>query len=200
VHIEILVEEPSMEEVLQNILPLLLSDNTDFRIITFQGKSDMLQKLPYRMRGYKWIPEDFRIVTLVDKDKQNCLEIKTKLEQAAILAGFSTKTSVRDSRFQVLNRIVIEELESWFLGDLEAVRQAYPRLPAHLINSKRFADPDSIKGGTWETIEKLLKKYGYFKEGYRKLEAAREISAHMDPDRNRSKSFQVFRAGLLALE
>jgi len=31
------------------------------------------------------------------------------------------------------------------------------------------------------------------------IKAAREISVHMDPARNRSRSFQVFREGLLKL-
>ena len=95
--------------------------------------------------------------------------------------------------------VVVEELEAWFLGDMEAVRRAYSRIPASLLNTPRLRNPDSVIGGTWETLEKTLQRHGYFKGGYPKVEAARTISTHMDINRNRSKSFQVFRDGLLAL-
>jgi len=199
-HLEILVEEPSMEEALKNLLPRLLSAETSSRILTFQGKTDLLKQLPARMRAYsKWIPETYRIIVLVDEDRQDCLALKQRLEDTAIQAGLSTKTSASDPLFKVLNRIVIEELEAWFLGDMEAIRQAYPRIPASLVSSNRFHNPDAIQGGTWETMERTLQRYGYFKSGYAKVDAARTISAHMEPDRNRSKSFQVFRDGLRAL-
>lgn len=41
-------------------------------------------------------------------------------------------------------------------------------------------------------VEELLKAKGYFKSGFRKTEVAQTISRHMEPLRNRSKSFQVF--------
>jgi hypothetical protein len=198
-HIEILVEEQSMEEALKNLLPRILLPETTYRILNFQGKQNLLDHLPSRLRGYKWITDEYRIVVLLDEDRQNCFDLKQRLETAAINAGLSTKTSKGGSRFQVINRIVIEELEAWFLGDIEAIRQAYPRLPESLSISRKFHDPDSIPGGTWETLERIMKRHGYFKGGYEKVKAAREISAHMDPNRNRSKSFQVFRDGLIAM-
>ena len=45
-------------------------------------------------------------------------------------------------------------------------------------------------------MERELKKAGYFSGGLRKIEAAKTISAYMEPERNNSKSFQVFRDGL----
>lgn len=196
-HIEILVEEQSMEETLKILLPRMLSPETTYRILNFQGKQNLLKQLPARLRGYKWISDDYRIVVLLDEDRQNCVDLKQQLEAAAQLAGLSTKTSAGSSRFQVLNRIVVEELEAWFLGDIDAMRQAYPNLPETLPH--KFKNPDAVANGTWETLERTMKRHGYFKGGYAKVEAARAISAHMDPDRNRSKSFQVFRDGLLAL-
>ena len=60
-------------------------------------------------------------------------------------------------RFQVLNRIAIEELEAWFFGDVQALNQAYPKTPKTLGHKSRYKDPDSIKGGTWESMERELK-------------------------------------------
>lgn len=198
-HIEILVEEQSMEEALKILLPRMLPPETTYRILSFQGKQNLLRQLPARLRGYKWINDDYRIIVLLDEDRQNCLDLKQQMETAAQQAGLSTKTSAGGIRFQVLNRIVIEELEAWFLGDVEAIRQAYPRILATLAKTPKFRNPDSVPGGTWETLEKTMQRYGYFKGGYAKVEAARAISTYMDPNRNRSKSFQVFRNGLLSL-
>ncbi len=197
-HIEILVEEQSMEETLKILLPRMLPAETTYRILNFQGKHNLLRQLPARMRGYaSWLPAEYRILVLVDEDRQNCLELKRQMEDAARQAGLSTKTSAGGARFQVLNRVVVEELEAWFLGDVEALRQAYPRLPESI--SARFAEPDAVVGGTWEELEKTLRRHGYFKGGYLKVKAARTIAPHMDPARNRSKSFQVFRDGLQAM-
>lgn len=195
-HIEILVEEPSMEEALSNILPRILPEGIGYAIHPFQGKQDLLKKLPSRLRGYQWIPDDYRIIVLVDRDQDDCLMLKAIMEKSAIDAGFSTKSSSGAKHFQVLNRVVVEELEAWFLGDIQAVQEAYPRVLTTSVNSRKLHDPDAIVGGTWETLERILKRAGYHRTGLRKIEAARDISAHMVPERNRSRSFQVFCEGL----
>ncbi|HEV7669315.1 MAG TPA: DUF4276 family protein [Thermoanaerobaculia bacterium] len=92
----------------------------------------------------------------------------------------------------------VEELEAWFLGDIEALRAAYPRVPSTLAQRRGFRDPDAIQN-TWETLERLLQKSGYHPQGLPKIAVARAISAHMDPERNASRSFQVFRDGLREL-
>ena len=94
--------------------------------------------------------------------------------------------------YQVVNRIVIEELEAWFFGDWQAVQAAYPRVAGTIPRKAAFRDPDAIAGGTWEAIERILKRAGYFKGGLRKLELAREVAQHMEPARNSSHSFRVF--------
>jgi hypothetical protein len=75
----------------------------------------------------------------------------------------------------------------------------YPKVSKTLAGRSRYQDPDSITGGTWESLERELKKVGYFTGGLRKIEAAKTISAFMEPERNNSKSFQVFRDGLLEM-
>ncbi len=201
-HIVFLVEELSAESALLNLVPKILGSTTvTFEIHPFQCKADLLSKLTGRMRGYaKWLPEDWRIVVLVDEDRSDCLQLKERLENAAKDAGLITRSMTENAssqrRFQVMNRIAVEELESWFFGDAIALNQAYPKIPPTIGSQSRYHDPDAIGGGTWEALERELKRVGYFQGGLRKIEAVRTISAHMEPERNISKSFQIFRDGL----
>jgi hypothetical protein len=161
----------------------------------------LLSKLPNRLRGYKsWLPDEDRIVVLVDEDREDCKLLKGQLEKIAINTGFSTKTSVGISqKFQVLNRVAIEELEAWFFGDLHALINAYPGVSPNLENQAKYREADAITGGTWEALEKVLQRAGHHKGGLEKTRAAREISLHMNPSNNRSKSFQIFYDGLLKI-
>ena len=193
-HLEFLVEEPSMEAFLRAALPRLLPANCSFNIHAFRGKLDLLRKLLPRLRGYRrWVPPDYRIVVLVDRDDEDCHVLKAKLEVAAAAAALPTRSHAGASRWQVANRIVVEELEAWYFGDWDAVREAYPRVSAHIPRRATYRDPDAIKGGTWEAFERVMRRHGYFTTGLRKVEAAQAIGEHVNPDRNRSDSFGVFR-------
>jgi len=200
-HIEFLVEEPSAEAALQNLLPKILGNVATFAIHPHQGKPDLLKKLPMRLKGYShWLLGDWRIVILMDADDDDCLELKAQLEQIAWDAGLITKSAAPPGQqFQVLNRLAIEELEAWFLGDIEALHAAYPRVGLTLGQRAKYRNPDAIPGGTWEALERLLQRLNYFPEGLPKITVARQVSRHIDPARNRSRSFQVFREGLLEL-
>lgn len=197
-HIEFLVEEASTEAALKNLLPKMLGVDHTFRIHPHQGKRDLLASLPGRLKGYRgWLPKDWRIVVLIDEDREDCLELKREIERAAQQAGLTCKSAPdRDGSFCVLSRLAIEELEAWFLGDVDALTAAYPRVPAGLAGRARFRNPDAVPGGTCEALEQVLQAAGYYAAGLPKVEVARTVSRHMDPERNRSRSFQVFRAGL----
>lgn len=73
------------------------------------------------------------------------------------------------------------------------------KVSKHLTKKSKYRDPDAITGGTWEALERELKKAGYHKGGLEKVKAAREISAYMNPQENCSQSFQIFYTGLLDL-
>lgn len=94
---------------------------------------------------------------------------------------------------------LVEELEAWFFGDVQALVTAYPGVSPHLATQAKYRDPDAITGGTWEALEKVLQRAGYHQGGLEKVKAAREISLHMNPLDNRSKSFQIFYEGLLKM-
>ena len=199
-HVEVLVEEFSMEVLLRLLLPKLVGENVTFEVYPFQGKRDLLANLPPRLKGYsKWLPPSWRVVVVLDRDDADCNQLKNVLEGFAEDAKLTTKTKTRGSAWQVVNRLAIEELEAWFFGDLEAVRSVYPRIPNTLGNRAGYRDPDAIKGGTWEAFQRVLQRAGYFKGGMRKTEAARAIGSHMDPRRNRSRSFQVFRDAIVGM-
>jgi hypothetical protein len=200
-HIEFFVEEESAERFLQGFLPKVLGESDSFCAHVFQGKPDLLDKLPARLKGYQtWLPSDWRIVVLVDEDRQDCRKLKEKLEKAATDAGFVTKSSAgKDGRFTVLNRIVIEEIEAWYFGDVQALAEAYPGVPPTLDRKQKFRNPDAISGGTWETLARILHRAGYYGGGLPKSELAHRIAPLLEPGRNRSRSFQNFVTGLAAL-
>jgi len=199
-HIEFLVEEPSAEAALQNLVPKIVGSDVSFNVHVYQCKHDLLGKLPQRLRGYShWLPSDWRIVMLMDNDDDNCRGLKRKLDLMAKDAGLSVKTSSRKERFQVVNRLAIEELEAWFFGDVEALATAYPRVPSTLASKSKYRDPDAIKGGTWEHLQRVLRQAGYYPAGLPKIETARRTSGYMSPVRNTSRSFQVFRDVLLQI-
>lgn len=193
--VEVLVEELSALRALDLLLPRVIP-GTQFKIRSFQGKHDLINKLPQRLRGYAAWPgvAVSRIVVLVDQDRDDCVTLRQKLDKIAADAGFRASGADRS----VLNRIAIAELEAWFLGDVPALRRAYPRVPPSTGAKKAFRDPDAIDG-TWEALERLLQEHGYHKGGLPKVAAAAAIAEHMDAERNESRSFRVFRDGLRRL-
>ena len=197
-HLVVLVEEPSMEEFLRIVLPRVLPVACGFEVHPFRDKFNLLRNLESRLRGYaRWLPDDWRIVVMVDRDNDACQEIKARLEAASAAAGLRTRSRAGGADWQVVNRIVIEELEAWYFGDWQAVRSAYPRVSGSVPGRAGYRDPDAIRGGTWEAFERILKKSRYFATGLRKIEAARAVAVHIDPERNRSESFKSFHAAVV---
>lgn len=175
----------------------VLPEYCSYAIHTFQGKQDLLAKLPSRLRGYaQWLPTNWSIFVIIDRDDDNCLGLKNALEQTAYGAGLITRTRGSPGKWQVANRVVIEELEAWYIGDPKAVCAAYPRINLKSLGQARYHDPDAVAGGTWENFERLLQRRNYFKGGLRKLEVARDMAAQMVPERNCFHSFQVFYCSL----
>jgi len=99
--------------------------------------------------------------------------------------------------------IAIEEGEAWFLGDLPAVKSAYPHAKNAILNSYTN---DSICR-TWETLadavcmggSQKLSRQGRHAIGAEKSKWAIQISKHMDVANNQSPSFCYFRDKLHAL-
>ena len=181
-----------MEAFLQEVLSRTVTGCT-FNIHTFQGRPDLIKKIQGRLHGYaKWVTPGCRIVILVDRDSDDCHDLKRRLEDMAASAGLISRSRSADRSWKVVNRVVIEELEAWYFGDWQAVCCAYPNVPKTIPNQARYRSPDAISEGTWEAFQRILQRHGYFKTGLRKVEAARAIGAHINPSRNRSRSFLTF--------
>ncbi len=198
--IEFLVEEPSMGEALQALVPKI-RPGIQFDVHAFEGKSDLLAKLPNRFKGYSsWLSPSARLVVVLDRDASDGRTLKKQVEGIARKAGLVPKPPKASNKpFHVLTRLAIEELEAWFFGDVQALAQTYPGVPATLGSRAKYRDPDAIGGGTWEALLRELQKAGHFKGGLPKRQVAREVSANMVPGRNTSRSFQAFRNGVAAL-
>jgi hypothetical protein len=186
-----------MEAFLRELLPRMLGDKVSFEVYPFLCKDDLMGKLPSRLKGYSsWLPPDWRIIVVVDRDDDDCRKLKQKLNDIVCREGLRIRSNP-SSGWQVVNRIVIEELEAWYFGDWSAVKHAYPRVSATVPQKEAFRDPDYIPGGTWEAFERLLKRAGYFENGLRKIEVARQLGRHLDWQHNSSLSFQYFRNAVL---
>ena len=185
------VEERSMADFLHGFLPRFLPQDVETDVREFRGKQDLLKNLQNRLHGLtNYFPPVDHLFVLIDRDQENCHDLKSQLETTAKNVGLVTRTMVGGQSWQLVNRIVIEELEAWYFGDWEAVRAVYPGVNPNVARQSNYRDPDAIQGGTWEALERLLKSE--FPEGLRKSELARNVSKHIDPRRSRSHSFKVF--------
>lgn len=209
-HLIVLCEEPSAEEALNCLIGRLLPEPDTFQVVNLLCKTQLLAELPKRLRAYAdrlRHESDLRVLVLVDRDQQDCHKLKQTLEQVAAAAGLRTLAAARPAPkqaplgpFQVANRIACEELEAWFLGDPAAVEQAYPKVKRQHFDQAHLRNPDNVRGGTWEALERTLQKARYYPAGLAKIKAARDIAPHLDltPTVNLSPSFQAFVAGVLA--
>ena len=182
-----------MEAFLTHLLRRCLPEGCTFQVHAYRGKERLLRKLEDRLKGYAlWLPENYRIVVVIDLDNDKCHQLKSKLEEACQQAGLQSRRAAGGPQWQVVTRIAIEELEAWYFGDWQAVCRAFPKVPPTIPRRSRYRQPDTIQGGTWEAFERVLKEFGYYKQGLPKVQTATAIGQHMEPDDNCSPSFQVF--------
>ena len=183
-----------MEAFLAAWLPRFLPEGCTFQIHPYRGKNALLRKLGSRLEAYsKWMPTEYKIVVIVDRDQDKCQALKAILEKSCESAGLRSRRAAGSPDWRVVTRVAIEELEAWYFGDRQAVCKAYPRVSPRVPNQARYRNPDAITGGTWEAFERILQRYGYFRQGLAKLQAATAIGRHIDPAHNRSHSFMVSR-------
>jgi len=178
-----LVEEESMTETLRELLPKLFPEwreSVHWLALTHRGKSDLEKSSPKNLKG--WTEAGARFVILRDNDGGDCRQRKQHLRELA---------SSRQSEV-VLIRIVCQELESWFLGDLSAVKAAFSRASADPERfPAKFREPDRLTNAADELARLTGTKT--------KVSRAKKIAKHLRPDSNRSVSFNHFISGLQRL-
>jgi len=199
-HVDFLLEEESAEAALSLLLPRLLPAACTFHCLPHQGKDDLLNRLPGRLRNYaRLLPAnpDLRVVVMMDADA-DCRRRKSTLEQLVAAAGLTTKTTTPAGQtFQVITRLAVSELEAWFLGDPAAIQAAYKQVHGHHFKGIHRV-PDEIPDA-WETLWRILQRANLYPAGKAKVEWAKTITPHLEPARNTSESFRYFCQGLEAL-
>ena len=174
------LEEQSAKEMLDSFLPKLLDKNICHRCICFEGKQHLEKQLKKKLRN--WCNPNTDFVVLRDQDSADCTVVKQRLTAICTEAGKPNS----------LVRIVCHELESWYLGDLQAVEKGLnlSGLAGKQQNSK-FRNPDGLSNAKQE-LKKLT-------DSYQPISGSREIGYYMSVDNNYSHSFKVFIAGLQRL-
>ncbi|MCU1795863.1 DUF4276 family protein [Pectobacterium polaris] len=208
-HFNILVEGDSEVRFLKKVMPFLhgkLGVTHSWKIHKHQGvgsiptnlnttpnKKDnsLLHNLPAKLRAYENIANPLnRIIVLIDIDSN----VKsTFLSQLNNIKTICAPTS--DVRFV----LACEELESWYLGDRNALVQYNPRINITTLNSYV---QDSICG-TWELLMRaddpsLLKpKTPYWKSLQKKIYWSKRITPYMNFRNNNSPSFNFLLRNLI---
>ena len=109
-----MLEESSAKELLDVLIPKIISLNDfTFLCIVHEGKSHLRKSIQRKLCA--WKEPNVQFVILHDKDSSDCLILKKELISLV----------EKSNRTDTLIRIICTELESWYLGDLEAVEKAF---------------------------------------------------------------------------
>ena len=208
-HFEILVEDLSGKKALDILMPKILGGQGTFRVIAYRGigripgnlrsrteagKRILLDRLPKLLRGYGRTFAGYTanypaaVILVCDLDDK-CLKT-FRQELFHVLNACNPKPETRFC-------IAVEEGEAWLLGDISAIKAAYPKAKHNVLNGY---DNDAICG-TWELLanavfnkgSETLKKQGPQAVGRAKSDWAENIAPHMNVDANASPSFRYFR-------
>lgn len=199
---EVLVEgisdAPTVKEIFERRFGLVEGEH--FRIHPHSGKGSLpidpavksnpkrlglLDQLPSKLRVYaKNLPAHAVVIVIVDVDDTPCVDLLEDLN--AMLASLPEKP-------KVLFRLVIEEIESWFISDANALRSAYPgRLKKAVL---RGIEPDGIVGA-WEILSQALGFNQASAGPGVKLDWAERISPYLNLENPRSPSLRKFIEGV----
>lgn len=173
------VEEPSIEPVIKKLMKII-DKSIFYQVFIHQGKQDLELTLPKTIPSVSRVPNS-RIIILRDQDKDDCLLVKKNLIEKVSL--------VCCSPFKI--RIVCRELESWFLGDMNAIQTAFPRFNSKkYVNKAQFRNVDSII----KPNQILFRIIPELNEGtyISKRKLSEKISNYLCIENNKSTSFNNF--------
>jgi hypothetical protein len=181
--IEFLLEEYSMKVFLENLLPRVLPENMKLNehyfLRSHDGKSDLIKSIPKKIRAFNNFSTPFGIVILHDQDSNDCILLKEELQSLC---------NPESKNIKYLVRIVCRELESWYLGDMDAIQNAYPKFAARKYKGKaKYRYPDKTNASF--ELKKIV-------PSFQKVEGAKKISPFINIEYNKSPSFKQFLKGL----
>lgn len=214
-HFEILVEDQSGKKALDILIPKIIGSAHTFNVHGYKGigripknlqsnanasKRILLDQLPKLLRGYGKIfanyPVEYQaaVIFVCDLDDK-CLKA-LRQELFALLDACNPKPITHFC-------IAIEEGEAWFLGDIPAIKAAYPKAKDAVLSS--YVN-DTICG-TWEHLADAvfpggthaLSANGWQAIGAEKSVWSQKIAPHMNVAINSSPSFYYFRETLRKL-
>ena len=132
-HVVFFLEEPSAQDFLERLLPRVLPSTITPHFLVFEGKQDLEKRLEKRLRG--WCRDNSHFIVMRDQDSGDCKLIKARLK------GLCNKAGKADA----VVRIVCRELETFFVGDWQAVADAFTRPGlADYERRAKFRDPDQL--------------------------------------------------------
>ncbi|TAN71459.1 MAG: hypothetical protein EPN14_11860 [Gallionella sp.] len=199
--IEVLTEGASDVPVVREVLirQFGLSEHVDFRIHPHRGRGNLpanplaqpdpkhrglFDQLPAKLRGFgKYMDEQCLVLVLVDVDNDDCVQLLAGLK--ALLLGLPIKPP------RVLFRLAIEETESWFLADSNAIKKAFPNAKLGLIQN---IAPDA-RVGAWEKLAECL-GHKPSNGAPKKTHWAEQIAPHLNFDTPFSPSLGKLISGL----
>ena len=184
-YIEVLTEGVSDVPVVEELLTrhFGLRKNEHFRIHPHQGRGrlptnflampdpkhrGLLDQLPAKLRGLAWLPEHALVLVIIDVDGDDCQQLLAQLLK--MLAQLPRRP------FRVLFRLAIEETESWFLADLQALSKGFPQAKIRKIQG---IEPDAVIGA-WEFLADALGVDVKTVTGADKLVWANTIAPHLN--------------------
>lgn len=109
-----LLEEPSMKDFLTSLFQRLSINPDSYKLISYEGKSDLKKGIPIKLKSWK-IPNSQFFILMDNDNKPNC-----KAEKQ-ILFELCQQAKHPDT----VIRLVCQELETWYLGDLDKISLFY---------------------------------------------------------------------------
>lgn len=183
----VFTEEPSAKKVFEVILPKILPENVYFRVFDHQGKQDLENAIQKTVPSISKIP-GAKILITRDQDSSDCKETKKNLQEMIEKSCSSP----------FLIRIVCRELEAWFLGDMNALKQAYPRFrPEQHAGRADFRNVDLLHRPD-EWLLKIIPECSGM-DTLSKVANSENIAPYMDLEQNSSVSFNHTISGIRKL-
>lgn len=181
--IVILVEEDSMKVFLKAIEPalrhLLGLRGRKMVCISPRGKGNLKTRCARFIRNQRMLRPRCQFMIVCDQDHDDCRKLKNLLLEIAKQCGVAKLSCVR---------VVCRELEAWLLGDIAALKAAFPGADTRRI--ARFV-PDSISDP-----KKIVSHLAHPRTA---KQIAWRVGSNMSAasiGENRSASFQHFVSGL----